>query len=254
MYRQGADGFLEVLLGATSFDEFAATWDVLTQLNEQDAAASAELKIIKKEMIALTKTLREQEAVAKASKESMGREKTQIENQLAARQQKLVGIEAEIRALQAAEDAAAAAEAARATASGRASSLGGSTKSGSRTFPAPTRAPRSQVVKVARRYLGAPYRWAASGPNRFDCSGLTMFVYRQVGVSLPHSSASQIYRGQRVSRKHLKPGDLVFFGSPIHHVGIYAGGGMYIHAPHTGDVVKVSSLGSRRDFAGACRP
>ncbi|MBU4555818.1 MAG: C40 family peptidase, partial [Actinobacteria bacterium] len=75
----------------------------------------------------------------------------------------------------------------------------------------------------------------------------------QVGVSLPHSSRAQINAGQRVSKSDLQPGDLVFFGSPIHHVGIYVGGGMYIHAPSTGDVVKISSV-SRGDFAGACRP
>lgn len=103
------------------------------------------------------------------------------------------------------------------------------------------------------RYLGAPYRWAAAGPNAFDCSGFTMFVYRQVGVSLPHSSRAQIGHGQRVSRGDLQPGDLVFFGSPIHHVGIYVGGGNYIHAPRTGDVVKISSM-NRSGYAGACRP
>jgi cell wall-associated NlpC family hydrolase len=107
-------------------------------------------------------------------------------------------------------------------------------------------------VSIAKRYLGAPYVWAASGPNSFDCSGLTMFVYRQVGVSLPHSSRAQIYSGQRVSRSDLQPGDLVFFGSPIHHVGIYVGGGMMLHAPHTGAVVRIDPMHS--NFAGACRP
>jgi len=108
-------------------------------------------------------------------------------------------------------------------------------------------------MSIARRYLGAPYRWAASGPNSFDCSGFTMFVYRQVGVSLPHSSRAQIHYGQRVSRGDLKPGDLVFFGSPIHHVGIYAGNNTYIHAPRTGDVVRFSSM-NRSGYAGATRP
>lgn len=249
MYRQGSDGFLEVLLGAENFDEFASTWDVLQQLNEQDASSAAELKQIKAEMVSLAKTLRAQEAVAKSAKNSMKQDKDEIEAQLAARQQKLKGVESEIKQLQAQEDAAEAA----AAASGNSGS-GGSTSSGGRTFPAPTRAPRSEVVNIAKRYLGAPYLWAASGPNRFDCSGFTMFVYRQVGVSLPHSSRAQIGCGERVSRGDLQPGDLVFFGGPIHHVGIYVGGGMYIHAPKTGDVVKISSLGSRGDFAGACRP
>lgn len=251
MYRQGAAGFLEVLFGAENFDEFASTWDVLQELNDQDASSAAELKKIKAEMVSLTKTLRTQEAIAKSAQASMKAEKDQIEGQLAERQSKLKGVEAEIKEIQRREDAAAAAAARN---SSNASGLGGSTSSGSQSFPAPTRAPRSEVVNIAKRYLGAPYQWAAAGPNRFDCSGFTMFVYRQVGVSLPHSSRSQIYSGQRVSRGDLQPGDLVFFGSPIHHVGIYVGGGMYIHAPQTGDVVKISSLGGRGDFAGACRP
>ena len=249
MYRQGNGGFLEVLLGAQSFDEFASTWDVLNQLNDQDAASAAELKKIKKEMVSLTNTLRAEEANAKAAKVSMKRDKDEIESQLADRKNKLKGVEADIKKIQEEEDAAAA----RAAAS-QGSHAGGSTSSGNRTFPAPTRAPRSEVVSIAKRYLGAPYVWAASGPNSFDCSGLTMFVYRQVGVSLPHSSRAQINCGQRVSRGNLQPGDLVFFGSPIHHVGIYVGGGMYLHAPRTGDVVKISSMGGRGDFAGACRP
>ena len=249
MYRQGNGGFLEVLLGAQSFDEFASTWDVLNQLNDQDAASAAELKKIKKEMVSLTNTLRAEEANAKAAKASMKRDKDEIESQLADRKNKLKGVEADIKKIQEEEDAAAA----RAAAS-QGSHAGGSTSSGNRTFPAPTRAPRSEVVSIAKRYLGAPYVWAASGPNSFDCSGLTMFVYRQVGVSLPHSSRAQINCGQRVSRGNLQPGDLVFFGSPIHHVGIYVGGGMYLHAPRTGDVVKISSMGGRGDFAGACRP
>ncbi len=81
-----------------------------------------------------------------------------------------------------------------------------------------------------------------------------MWAYRQAGVSLPHFAASQINYGRRVSRSQLQPGDLVFFGSPIHHVGMYVGGGDFVHAPHTGDVVKISSLSDRGDYVGACRP
>jgi cell wall-associated NlpC family hydrolase len=81
-----------------------------------------------------------------------------------------------------------------------------------------------------------------------------MWAYGHVGVSLPHSSAAQIGSGARVSRGNLQPGDLVFFGSPIHHVGMYVGGGSFIEAPHTGAVVRIASLSNRDDYAGACRP
>jgi cell wall-associated NlpC family hydrolase len=97
------------------------------------------------------------------------------------------------------------------------------------------------VVGIAMRYLGTPYVYGGASPGGFDCSGLVMYVYAQVGVSLPHSSYAQYSAGVPVSRDQLQPGDLVFFDG-LGHVGIYVGGGQFIHAPHTGDVVKISSL------------
>jgi len=97
------------------------------------------------------------------------------------------------------------------------------------------------VVGIAMRYLGTPYRWGGASPGGFDCSGFTMYVFAQVGVSLPHYTGSQWGMGTPVSRDQLQPGDLVFFNG-LGHVGIYVGGGSFIHAPHTGDVVKISSM------------
>jgi len=244
MYRSGPLQFMDVLLGAESFDDFASTWDVLKDLNEDDAAAVAELKVAREEAKQAKAEIGVKEAAAKQQVKVMSSNKKSIEGQLSSRKRLLSGLEAEIAAIEAAEARRAATQA-RTVVRTRAK--------GEKKFPPPTRAARSEVVSIAKRYLGAPYRWGASGPNSFDCSGFTMFVYRQVGVSLPHSSRAQIRSGQRVSRDQLQPGDLVFFGSPIHHVGIYIGGGQYIHAPRTGDVVKISSL-SRGDYAGACRP
>lgn len=243
MYRSGKMGFVDVLLGARSFEEFSTIWDLLKQFNDTDADAIAELKDLKAEADVVQADLAEKEKAAAAQKAVMKKNKTSIEKQLAERKRKLAGLESEIQALQDEEERAAAS---------RASSWK-SKSGGGKKFPPPTRAARSEVVSVAKKYLGAPYKWGASGPNRFDCSGFTMFVYRQVGVSLPHSSRAQIGYGERVSKSDLQPGDLVFFGSPIHHVGIYVGGGMYIHAPHSGDVVRISSM-DRSGYAGASRP
>lgn len=245
MYRQGPLGALEVLLGATSFEEFATMWDVLQTLNGRDAVQMAELRETRMELERVHAELAAQQVEAKAHADVMERQRVEVEGQLAERERLLVGVEDEI-----AELVREAEEAARRRAAAAAAAARPGTDYGN-----PTNAPRSSVVAIAMSKLGAPYKWAASGPDMFDCSGFTMWCYAQIGVSLPHSSRAQINVGQRVSKANLEPGDLVFFGrSTIHHVGIYVGNGNYVHAPSTGDVVKVSSLGARSDYVGACRP
>jgi peptidoglycan DL-endopeptidase CwlO len=108
------------------------------------------------------------------------------------------------------------------------------------------------VVAYARAQVGKPYCYGGSGPGCFDCSGLTMMAWRQAGVSLPHSSASQYNVGRRISAGELQPGDLIFYYSPISHVSVYIGGGQRISATHTGDYVRVQSLGS--SIVGYGRP
>ena len=111
----------------------------------------------------------------------------------------------------------------------------------------------SGAVEEARRQLGKPYRYGAAGPDSFDCSGLTMYAWRAGGVSLPHSAAMQYDAIPHVAVTQLQPGDLVFFGSPIYHEGIYVGGGQMIEAPHTGANVRYASI-YRSDLVGAGRP
>jgi cell wall-associated NlpC family hydrolase len=98
-----------------------------------------------------------------------------------------------------------------------------------------------EAATIALRYLGVPYHWGGASPAGFDCSGLTMYVYAQLGISLPHYAAAQYTAGTAVPRDQLQPGDLVFFDA-LDHVGIYIGGGQVVHAPQTGDVVKISSV------------
>jgi cell wall-associated NlpC family hydrolase len=122
------------------------------------------------------------------------------------------------------------------------------------------------AVRAALGRLGTPYSWGGGGPNGptygvaqgantkgFDCSGLTLYAYAQVGVSLPHYTGSQWNSGVHVTRAQLRPGDLVFFYSDLHHMGMYIGNGKMVHAPQTGDVVKISPLSSHPSFAGGVR-
>jgi cell wall-associated NlpC family hydrolase len=109
------------------------------------------------------------------------------------------------------------------------------------------------VIRYAYAQLGKPYRWGATGPDTFDCSGLTMMAWAQAGVSLPHSSRAQIGIGRQVTRSELQPGDLIFRYSPISHVSLYVGNGQQISATHTGSTVKLQSA-FQGEIVGFSRP
>jgi cell wall-associated NlpC family hydrolase len=112
----------------------------------------------------------------------------------------------------------------------------------------------AKMARKALTKLGSPYVWGAAGPTTFDCSGLVVWAYGQVGKpGLPHYTGDLYQLGTKVSRGSLRAGDLVYFGSNLHHMGIYVGGGKFLQAPQTGDVVKISELSTRSDFAGANR-
>src|SRR5439155_13491856 len=108
------------------------------------------------------------------------------------------------------------------------------------------------VASLALQEIGKPYVWGASGPNSFDCSGLVMYVFAQIGIALPHSSYAQAGMGVAVDYNDLQPGDLVFFNGNS-HVGIYIGGGNMVHAPHTGASVTVISISQHGGFDAARR-
>ncbi|MBK3493531.1 C40 family peptidase [Viridibacillus sp. YIM B01967] len=116
----------------------------------------------------------------------------------------------------------------------------------------PTGGDASGVISYAKNFLGVPYVWGGTSPSGFDCSGLMQYVYSSVGISLPRTSSQQQNTGTRVSPNDVQAGDLVFFGSPAYHVGMYIGNGQWLHAPQTGDVVKIASYNPSM-FSSAAR-
>lgn len=116
---------------------------------------------------------------------------------------------------------------------------------------------KNAVVGEALKYKGTPYKWGGNTvKSGLDCSGYNRLVFKNLGVNLPRTAREQARVGAPVASSAMQPGDMVFFqkgGKPVHHTGIYVGDGKFIHAPKTGDVVKISNLGERSDFIGARR-
>ena len=251
LYTAGGDGTgLEVLIGATSIEDLIARLDTSSRVSDQSAQVLREVKAFR--VAVRTRRARLKHAHVEQARLVAERasQKASIEGQLAERQRLLGSIRSEIGRLQAAERAQQARLAAEARARLNSPQTGievlaastGSLGSGG-TDPIGVAPPSRYggVVGIAMQYLGTPYVYGGSSPSGFDCSGFIMYVYAKIGVSLPHNAAAQYGYGTPVSRDQLQPGDLVFFNG-LGHAGIYVGGGSFIHAPHTGDVVKISSM------------
>jgi cell wall-associated NlpC family hydrolase len=264
----GSGGVIEVLLGAQSLEDLLNRLDVAEAVGAQDAKVLGDVKQFRREVAARREKLQKDRAAQVDVVAERAEQKRWIEGELAERQRLYASIEDEIARMEEAERQRqarlraeaearlraqqAAAAAARQAASVQTLSTDGGSSSSSTEYRDPlvddsgatAAAPPSQyggVVGIAMQYLGVPYVWGGMSPAGFDCSGLISYVYGQVGVSLPHHAASQFNHGSPVDRGSLEPGDLVFFDG-LGHAGIYIGGDQFIHAPHTGDVVKISSL------------
>jgi cell wall-associated NlpC family hydrolase len=240
---------LAVLLGSTSIDDMMNRIETVSTITSQDSQVIGEVTSFRSEIQQRQQRLQTARAEQAQAVASRAAERARIRGTLQQRQSLLGSIRGEISHIRAAEQARQLMMARQAQARVSAtpdpilSDPGLGTPAAAST-PAPSLAPPSQyggVVGIAMRYLGVPYVWGGSSPSGFDCSGFTAYVYGQVGVSLPHYTGAQYGMGVAVSRDELQPGDLVFFNG-LGHEGLYIGGGQFIHAPHTGDVVKISSL------------
>ena len=249
LYTTNSPDALSILLGASSLGDLIERLDSADRIAEEDARIAAEVTRYRNEVQSRQQALVKAESDQEKVVAERASQRASIQSQLAERQALYSSIKDQITQLEAAERERQARLAAQAKAAAKnhqpapepAPSSGSSSGSSTPSAPAPPPSSHSSVVSIALQYLGVPYVWGGASPSGFDCSGLTMYAYAKVGVYLPHNAAMQYGMGTPVSRSQLAPGDLVFFNG-LSHVGMCIGGGRFVHAPHTGDVVKISSL------------
>ena len=239
MYRNGSTSFVDFVLGAASFEEFTQNWDLLNNMNENDADMVDQTKTLREELQAAKDEFARQEQIASAKAAEAKQIQSDVQAKVDQATELVSSLDAEAQELlqqeQAAAAAAAAAEAAaeaeRQRQAEQAVNPGGGGGGGSVVYPSRPVGSYDSVVGYAMSRIGCPYIWGAEGPDSFDCSGLVTWAYRQVGMYLPHQSEAQYAAAARVvSVSEARPGDVLWrYG----HVGIAvsAGGSHYVHAP-----------------------
>ena len=260
MYKQDKADVLDVLLSTHSFDDLVTEVTAMRRVGQSDSTTVSTIAALKKQISQRRAALLAEGKQAKTLVAQRASTKQQVEGDLQTEQTMLAGVKQQITQMQAAAAAAAKLAAQRAAAAAAAAQRapqqiqsGGGDGGGGTTS---TAGAHGSVVAIAQHYLGVPYVWGGASPAGFDCSGLTMYCYAQVGISLPHNAAMQYADCTPVAQSAAQPGDLVFFGysaGGIHHVGIYVGGGSMIDAPYTGVDVRYDSAFSG-DFFAVGRP
>ena len=268
-YRQGNPDLIAFLLNANSIDSLIDQTRFIQRVTGHAEGVVRDVRRYTPDVKQREQALEEERGTRQSALQDRAAQEASVRETLAARTRLLNSLSSEIQgilaqreAAQRAADAARAAEAggiladASAGAGNADLSIGGSVGGGAdytASIPAPpSSSTGGSAASVALGQLGTPYVWGGGAPGGFDCSGLIAWAYAQVGISLPHYAAAQYAMGTPVPMDALEPGDLIsFHGSG--HIGMYIGGGQYVHAPQTGDVVKVSTLADRSDHDGAVR-
>jgi cell wall-associated NlpC family hydrolase len=282
LYTTQDPSLAEILVTSGSITEMADRVDLVKRLGAHDASVVSTLRANRARLAELRAQLVDDRAEAAEQLKRRTAEKARIEGLLAERQAILSSANAKLERLLAQErerqrrEAEAQALLARQRAAAQAAQERSAQQSAGTTrsapspensapgepspSPEPSSAPslpsgegNARAASIAMQYLGVPYRWGGEDPSGFDCSGLATYAYRQIGKSVPHYTVAIYNQFPKVPAGSLQPGDLVFWRG-LGHMGIYIGGGQYVHAPQTGDVVKISSMSDRSDYVGAVRP
>lgn len=249
VYKSGGrDGLLPMLFLADGLDDLYNRIVLISQLADQDTKIVEGLQASKNSLDALLGQIETQKQDQLALRRQQDEQRLQIQAQLVERKAALSGIDGQIAQVLADERQRQADEQEQVRQALLSLLNGGHAYTG----PLPQNGDPviDQLVETAATYMGIPYVWAGDRPSTgFDCSGFTQFVFGQHGVQLPHYSGYQAQLGTPVNLPDIQAGDLLCFGSPVHHVGIYIGQGLFIHAPRTGDVIKISPLAERTNLS-----
>jgi cell wall-associated NlpC family hydrolase len=253
-YEGGVTSELDVLLSASSFNEFSQRLEYLNRVSAQDSDLAAKATVAGQQATWAAQDYAAAKKKAQDAAAQLAQKKAAVEKAVQQQQALVSKLEAQYKAqLEAARKAAAAAAAADA-AGGTGGSGGVPSGGGDSGFnPPPQSSGAATAVAAAQSRIGSKYVWGASGPTTFDCSGLTMWSWGQAGVSLVHSSSGQYASLPHVDKSQLQPGDLLFFYNPIHHVAIYVGGGQEVDASNPQTPVSQHGV-DWGNYVGAARP
>lgn len=231
------------LLFSSDPAQYLSDAGVLDMVSRKYAKQLRDFALKKQKVVAVQLVVVDKTSLVKAERERLNRQVSEAKKDLAAAQKILAGLKKEDRERLSREEAA------------RENKILTDSKNYAKNYKGDN-SRGSIALKFALAQVGDVYVWAAAGPTRWDCSGLTMRSFQKAGVSLPHSSRVQINYGKSVSASSLKPGDLLFFGKPISHVAIYMGGGKMVQAPRPGkrvEVVNFTKMFGKKPFVGARR-